>query len=279
MTICTIILHVSCFVTKPTKWPVHPVWSESLLCTQWVAKDSSSLHADSEDWSDWADAQADMSRRWAHMPLSWFCHEAAHVCMILCALICLCILFYIIFIPPAYEGVCCFQVVRQSVISSITLFVFSVVWEWHVLTRFRLGSLCVNFCQFVIELLPLIDVRIWFLLNILRTKWCRFWPKFAYALIQARSRLALLHFCIFTIELWPLIDARIAFLLNILRMKWLFSPNFAYASMLGLLHVNFYKFINELWPLINVRIHFRSISWEQFDGFWPDFAFILLALS
>ena len=30
-------------------------------------------------WSDWADAQADLSlRRWAHMPFCWFCHEAAH---------------------------------------------------------------------------------------------------------------------------------------------------------------------------------------------------------
>ena len=44
----------------------HPVWSESLLCAQWVAKDPSFLHADSQDWSDWADAQADLSLRWAH---------------------------------------------------------------------------------------------------------------------------------------------------------------------------------------------------------------------
>ena len=47
-------------MTKPTKWPVHPaktlislgicpVWSESSLCTQWVAKDSVFLHADSKD--------------------------------------------------------------------------------------------------------------------------------------------------------------------------------------------------------------------------------------
>ena len=28
---------------------IRPVWSESLLCAQWVAKDSSFLHADSED--------------------------------------------------------------------------------------------------------------------------------------------------------------------------------------------------------------------------------------
>ena len=28
---------------------IHPVWSESSLCTQWVAKDPSFLHADSKD--------------------------------------------------------------------------------------------------------------------------------------------------------------------------------------------------------------------------------------
>ena len=32
-------------------------------------------------WSDWADAQADPSLRWAHMPFSWFCHALAHILM------------------------------------------------------------------------------------------------------------------------------------------------------------------------------------------------------
>ena len=51
---------------------ICPVWSESLLCAQWVAKGPSFLHADSKAsgqrslWSDWADAQADLSLRWAH---------------------------------------------------------------------------------------------------------------------------------------------------------------------------------------------------------------------
>ena len=60
---------------------ICPVWSESSLCAQWVhvAKDPSFRHADSEDWSDWADAQADLSLRWAHLPFRWFCHEAAHL--------------------------------------------------------------------------------------------------------------------------------------------------------------------------------------------------------
>ena len=68
-------------MTKLTKWlcaqrRLRSVWSECLLCAQWVAKDSKFLHA--RIWSDWADAQADLSLRWAHMPFCWFCHEAAH---------------------------------------------------------------------------------------------------------------------------------------------------------------------------------------------------------
>ena len=34
---------------KTNNVAVHPVWSESSLCAQWVAKDPSFLHADSED--------------------------------------------------------------------------------------------------------------------------------------------------------------------------------------------------------------------------------------
>ena len=82
-------LNMSHLMTKPTKWHVRsvktpislgirPVWSESSLCAQWLAKDPSFLHADSEDWWDWVDAKADLSLHWAHMPFCWFCHERAH---------------------------------------------------------------------------------------------------------------------------------------------------------------------------------------------------------
>ena len=30
-----------------------------------------------EDWSDWVDAQADLSLRWAHRSFCWFCHVEA----------------------------------------------------------------------------------------------------------------------------------------------------------------------------------------------------------
>ena len=64
-------------MTKLTKWVcaqrrqislgIRPVWSESSLCAQWVAKDPRFLHADSEDWSDWADVHAGLRLRWAHI--------------------------------------------------------------------------------------------------------------------------------------------------------------------------------------------------------------------
>ena len=107
-----LLWYLSRLVTKPTKWSLHqaktqislgicPVGSESSLCTKLIVKDPSFLLADSEDtdqtgrmprliysdqtgwmprpWSDWVDAQADLSLRWAHMPFPWFCHEAAHL--------------------------------------------------------------------------------------------------------------------------------------------------------------------------------------------------------
>ena len=55
---------------------IRLVWSESSLCTQWVAKDPNFLQ---RFWSDKADAQVHLSLRLAHMPFSWFCHEAAHI--------------------------------------------------------------------------------------------------------------------------------------------------------------------------------------------------------
>ena len=55
-------------MTKQTTWlcAQRRLRSESSLCAQWVAKDPSFLHANREDWSLWADAQADLSLRWAH---------------------------------------------------------------------------------------------------------------------------------------------------------------------------------------------------------------------
>ena len=49
---------------------IRPVWSESLLCTQWVAKDPSFLHADSED-SDQKKLAVIGEKKFKHSPLAW----------------------------------------------------------------------------------------------------------------------------------------------------------------------------------------------------------------
>ena len=54
------------------------VWSESSLGA-WGQFGSLDTHwAHNEDWSDWVDAQADLSLRWAHMLFCRFCHALAH---------------------------------------------------------------------------------------------------------------------------------------------------------------------------------------------------------
>ena len=83
---------MSRLMTKPTKWHVHPaktrismgippVWSVFAVRMKkaWVLSHPS---AHSEDWSDWADAQADLNLRWAHshfvLVLSW-CGSNIHL--------------------------------------------------------------------------------------------------------------------------------------------------------------------------------------------------------
>ena len=81
---------MSHLMTKPTKWHVRPVktrislgncpaWSESSL-SAWRKLRSLATHwAHCKDWSDWVDAQADLSHRRVHMPFCWFCHKTAHM--------------------------------------------------------------------------------------------------------------------------------------------------------------------------------------------------------
>ena len=76
-----------------------------------------------------------------------------------------------------------------------------------------------NFGKFATELRPLIDVRIKYLLNILKTN-RPIKTKFCIHIIIDKIYVVIyksLFFCKFATELRPLIDVRIWFLLNILR--------------------------------------------------------------
>ena len=72
---------VACAPSKDSDQPEHP---PSLIRgfavrmkRAWVL--SYPLSAQRRLWSDWADAQADMSLRWEHRSFCWFCHEAAQM--------------------------------------------------------------------------------------------------------------------------------------------------------------------------------------------------------
>ena len=70
------------------QWRLRSTWasaqSDQSSLSTWRKLGSLATHwAHSEDWLDWADAQADLSLRWAHMPFCWFCHEAAQVVWVL----------------------------------------------------------------------------------------------------------------------------------------------------------------------------------------------------
>ena len=80
--------HMSRLVTKPIKWALRPAKTQNSLPSlirvfavrmkkSWAL--SYPLSPLRRLWSDWADAQADLSLRWAQSSFCWFCHEAAHI--------------------------------------------------------------------------------------------------------------------------------------------------------------------------------------------------------
>ena len=77
---------MSRIMTNPIKWPVRPdqpVHPPSLISLRYPHEDSwvlsYPLSAQRRLWSDWTDAQADLSLRWAHMSFCWFCCTAAQI--------------------------------------------------------------------------------------------------------------------------------------------------------------------------------------------------------
>ena len=70
---------VACAPSKDSDQPGHPPSLIRVFAVRMkkVLIVSYPLGAKQRLWSDWADAQADLSLRWAHMWISWFCHVAA----------------------------------------------------------------------------------------------------------------------------------------------------------------------------------------------------------
>ena len=71
--VCCVQAHMSCGMTKPTKWlcakrRLRSAWTsaQSDQSLRYLQIQSYPLSAQRRLWSDWADAQADLSLRWAH---------------------------------------------------------------------------------------------------------------------------------------------------------------------------------------------------------------------
>ena len=73
---------MACAPSKDSDQPGHPPSLSRVFVVRmkkaWVL--SYPLSAQRRLCSDWADAQADLSLRWAHMPFCWFRHDTAQFC-------------------------------------------------------------------------------------------------------------------------------------------------------------------------------------------------------
>ena len=67
---------MSCAPNEDSDQPGHPPILIRVFAVPWMG---SFLHAESEEWSDWADAQADLSSLGAPAIFFWFCHDMAQV--------------------------------------------------------------------------------------------------------------------------------------------------------------------------------------------------------
>ena len=75
---------LACAPSEDSDQPGHPISLIRIFTVRmkkaWVF--SYPLSAQRRLWSDWADAQADLSLRRGNMPFCCFCHDAAHMCPI-----------------------------------------------------------------------------------------------------------------------------------------------------------------------------------------------------
>ena len=72
---------MACAPSEDSDQPGHPpsLIRVFTVCLKKAMILSYPLSVQQRLWLDWADAQADLSLRWAHMPFRWFCHDAAQI--------------------------------------------------------------------------------------------------------------------------------------------------------------------------------------------------------
>ena len=72
--------NMACAPSEDSDQPGHPPYPIRVCCAlNRLLRTQAFSCGQQRLWSDWADAQADLSLRWAHMPFCWFCHALAHL--------------------------------------------------------------------------------------------------------------------------------------------------------------------------------------------------------
>ena len=117
------------------------------ICTERVTKDPSFLRVDIEDWSDWADAQADLSLPWTKTPFCWFCHDMAQIMLVVFKKATLAHTFKIyinlhvlsVLIPAASPSVCSLQPACEYKVwaESFTHWCHAQVDKFQLLTKIK----------------------------------------------------------------------------------------------------------------------------------------------
>ena len=117
------------------------------ICIERVTKDPSFLRVDSEDWSDWAEALADLSLPWANTPFCWFCHDVAQIMLVVFKKATLAQTFKIyiylhvlsILIPAASPSVCSLQSACEYKVwaESFTHWCHAQVDKFQLLTKIK----------------------------------------------------------------------------------------------------------------------------------------------
>ena len=137
------------------------------------------------------------------------------------------------------------------------------------------------FDQVLIELWPLIDVRILFMLNIM-------WILIKFCICFDIDKMQIWrieqYLFSFSTDLWPLIDVEILLMLSILWTNWWILIKFCKCIDIDNVDKDNYIFFFVIFqlsygPWLMSEFYFHLMSWEPVDGFWWNFVYAVLWLT
>ena len=124
---------MACAPSEDSDQPGHPPSLAVRMMKAWVL--SYPLSAQRRLWSDWTDAQADLSLRWVHRSVCWFCDVTAHIVIIIIIIY----FHYTIGFLSVWGFAYCYsntEIIRSAIQS--TNFVYSIIQVYLFINKRRL---------------------------------------------------------------------------------------------------------------------------------------------